>query len=306
MGETNLLVEVLLPATLLLIMFGMGMTLTPRDFIQLKDYPRAVVAGLGGQLLLLPAMGFLLAWAWGLSPALAVGLVVMTVCPGGTTSNLVSFLARGDVPLSVTLTAVNSCVVVFTIPLYAGMAMDVFAGEAVDVPMPVVFVMAQVFMYTIAPISLGMLVRCLAPGFATRIGPAYDRFAAFAFLFILIAILWDSRANILAMAATVGGVTSALALIMTGVGLGLGWLLAVGPRQTITLGIEVGIQNTVLGMVVAGSVLDGMRGLEGAIMYMPSAVYGLLMFLPALAVIVYGRRRFGAALPGRAAQASAS
>lgn len=306
MEETNLLVEVLLPATLLLIMFGMGMTLTLRDFIQLKDYPRAVVAGLGGQLLLLPAVGFLLAWVWGLSPALAVGLVVMTACPGGTTSNLVSFLARGDVPLSVTLTAVNSCVVVFTIPLYAGLAMDAFAGEAVDVPMPVAFVMAQVFMYTIAPISLGMLVRRFAPGFATRIGPAYDRFAAFAFLFILIAIVWDSRANILAMAATVGGVTSALALIMTGIGLGLGWLLAVGPRQTITLGIEVGIQNTVLGMVVAGSVLDGMRGLEGAVMYMPSAVYGLLMFLPALAVIVYGRRRFGVAPPGRVAQASAS
>ena len=210
-------------------------------------------------------------------------------------------------PLSVTLTAVNSCIVVFTIPLYAGLAMDVFAGEAVDVPMPVAFVMAQVFMYTIAPISAGMLLRGLAPGLATRIGPAYDRFAALAFLFILIAILWDSRADILAMAATVGGVTAALAVIMSALGLALGALMAVGPRQTITLGIEVGIQNTVLGMVVAGSVLDGMRGLEGSVMYMPSAVYGLLMFLPALGIIAYGRRRFAPLVGARApAQASAS
>ena len=290
MTDINLLVDVLLPATLLLIMFGMGMTLRVRDFVKLRDYPRAVFAGLAGQLVLLPLVGFALAALWRLSPELAIGMVVLAACPGGTTSNLVSYLARGDVPLSITLTAVNSFVVVFTIPLYAGLAMNGFAGEAADVPMPVGFVMFQVFQYTIVPISLGMLVRHFAPGIATRIGPVYDRFAALAFVFILAAIIWEARDNILAMAAVVGGVTGALAVIMTALGLLAGALLAVGRRQVLTLGIEIGIQNTVLGMVVAGKVLDGMRGLDGAVMYMPSAIYGLLMFVPAAAIIVYGRR----------------
>ena len=98
------------------------------------------------------------------------------------------------------------------------------------------------------------------------------------------------------MAAVVGGVTAVLAVIMTAIGLLLGVLLSVGTRQVITLGIEVGIQNTLLGMVVAGTVLNGVRGLDGEIMYMPAAVYGLLMFLPALGIIFYGRRRFGTAL----------
>lgn len=186
-------------------------------------------------------------------------------------------------------------------------AMNAFAGQAVDVPMPVAFVMAQVFMYTIVPIWLGMLVRRFAPGFATRIGPACDRFAALAFLFILIAILCNARADILAMAATVGGVTAVLALVMSALGLALGALMAVGPRRTVTPGIEVGIQNTVLGMVAAGSVLDGMRGLEGAVMCMPSAVHGVIMFLPALGIIACGRRKFAPMAGGSAAvQASAS
>lgn len=296
MEESNVLVEVLLPVILLLIMFGMGMTLTPRDFANLRMYPRAVGAGLIGQLVLLPAVGFVLAGLWGLTPALAVGLIVLTACPGGTTSNVVSFLARGDVPLSVALTAFNSCIVVFTIPLYAGLAMDVYSGEAVDVPLPVARMIVQVFMFTMVPIGLGMTLRALAPAFCKRIGPAYDRFAALGFLFILLAIVWESRENILAMAAVVGGVTAVLAVIMTAIGLLLGVLLSVGTRQVITLGIEVGIQNTLLGMVVAGTVLNGVRGLDGEIMYMPAAVYGLLMFLPALGIIFYGRRRFGTAL----------
>lgn len=290
-SDVDILVDIALPGTLILIMFGMGMTLTVRDFLRLASYPRAVAVGLGGQLVLLPVVGAALALLWDLPPALAVGVIVLAACPGGTTSNLVSHLARGDVPLSITLTAVNSCIVVFTIPLYGALAVDHFAGADADVPLPLAATMQRVFLYTVLPVGLGMGVRALAPVFAKRIGPAYDRFAMLAFVFILVVIVWTSRESLLQMLAVVGGVTAALNLIMTALGLLLGALLAVGTRQVLTLGIEIGIQNTVLGMVVAATILDGLGGLDGRVMLMPSAIYGLLMFAPAALIIAYGRRR---------------
>jgi BASS family bile acid:Na+ symporter len=284
-----MLVEVVLPWTLRLIMFGMGMLLTVHDFLRLREYPRAVVAGLGGQLILLPLVGFGLAMLWQLPPELAVGLIILAACPGGTTSNLVCHLARGDVPLSITLTAVNSLIVIITIPLYAALAMKLFIGASADVSMPVLSVVWSVFNYTILPVALGMLLRARFPAFTDRIRRPYDLFAALAFIFILAVIVWNSRGNLLAMLPQVGSVTLALNLIMTVLGLGIGYLLMIGRRQTMTLGIEIGIQNTVLGMAVAASVLHGVGGLDGRIMLIPSAIYGLIMFLPAVGIILYGR-----------------
>lgn len=293
-NDVNVLVDIVLPITLILIMFGMGMTLRVKDFIRLKDYPRAVVAGLIGQLILLPLVGGALAVLWGLPPELAIGLIILAACPGGTTSNLVSHLARGDKPLSITLTAVNSFVVVFTIPLLISLSMVYFLGSAPDdVPTPVLFIMVGVFAYTIVPISLGMLLRKLAPRFSMRIGPLYDRFAALAFLFIVLIILWAERDDLLTILPMVGGVTLTLNLVMTAIGLGLAWLLALRLRQALTIGIEVGIQNTPLGMAVAGTLLHGVRGLDGDVMLMPAALYGLLMFGSATVLIFYGQKHLG-------------
>ncbi|RFA25372.1 hypothetical protein CAI21_19245 [Alkalilimnicola ehrlichii] len=297
MGDpVNILLDIILPLTLILIMFGMGMTLTPKDFIRLKEYPRAIFAGLGGQLLLLPIVGAALAVLWNLSPELAVGLIILAACPGGTTSNLISHLAHGDRPLSITLTAVNSCIVVFTIPLFAALAIGYFAdGGTAGVPVPVAEVMGGVFIFTIVPVGLGMIVRSIAPRFSTRIGPLYDRFAALSFLLIVLIILWTTRQDLFAMLPAVGSVTIALSLIMTGLGLFLGFILALKLRQALTIGIEVGIQNTVLGMAVAG-LLTGVGGLNGMVMMIPSALYGLIMFAPAIALIAFGRRRLSSPL----------
>ena len=289
--EISILVDVLLPWILRLIMFGMGLLLTVSDFLRLRHYPRAVAAGLGGQLLLLPAVGFALAWLWQLPPEFAIGLVILASCPGGTTSNLVSHLARGDVPLSITLTAVNSLIVIATIPLYAILALTLFVGTGAEVHLPVGTVLWSVFNFTILPVALGMLVRALAPNFAERIRRPYDAAAAAGFVLIILLILWDSREGLLAMWLQIGSVTLALNLLMTAAGLGIGVLLALELRQVVTLGIEIGIQNSVLGIAVAGAVLHGVAGLDGSLMLMPAAIYGLLMFLPMVAIIRYGRRR---------------
>jgi len=287
---SDLLLSTALPLTLIFIMFGMGMTLTIADFARLKEYPHAIAAGLGGQLVLLPLMGGFLAIFWGLTPEFAIGIIILAACPGGTTSNVVSFLAKGDRPLSITLTAVNSFVVVFTIPLYTALAIQYFAGATdTTIKIPTAQLMFSVFAYTVIPVSLGMLVRRLAPGFARGVGPFYDKIAAIAFTLIVLLIVWSSQDSLMTILPMVGGITITLSLVMTGIGFLLAHLLAMPKQQAITLAIEIGIQNTVLGMAVA-AMLDGVNGLSGELMLVPCAVYGLIMYGPAIVMILIGRR----------------
>lgn len=288
---STILLTILLPLTLIFIMLGMGMTLTPADFWRLRQYPRAIVAGLTGQLVVLPLVATLLAVLWNLRPEFAVGLVILASCPGGTTSNVVSFLARGDRSLSITLTAVNSGLVVFTIPLYVAFATHYFIGaQNHELELPVSQLMISIFAYTLVPVSAGMLLRHYAPRFCLRVGPHYDRLAALAFTFIVLLIVWNGRDNLLAILPLVGGVTITLNLLMSGIGYLMAKGLKLPRQQTITLVIEVGIQNTVLGMAVA-TMLHGTGEMDGTLLIVPCALYGLIMYGPAIALIMAGRRR---------------
>lgn len=287
---SEVLLSTVLPCTLIFIMLGMGMTLTIQDFSRLKEYPRAIVAGLGGQLIVLPIVGALLSVLWGLRPEFAIGMVILAACPGGTTSNIVSHLANGDRPLSISLTAINSCVVMFSIPFYVTLAVQYFSGGAPEsVDIPVLQLMFSVFIYTLVPVVTGMFVRHYFPDFAVNIGPYYDRVAAVAFTLIVLLILWNGQGNLKTILPLVGGVTITLNVVMTLIGLLMAYLLAMKMRQAVTIAIEVGIQNTVLGMAVA-AMLDGVNGLSGALMIVPPAVYGLIMYGPATVMIILGRR----------------
>ncbi len=287
---SDVLLNIALPITLILIMFGMGMTLTLADFLRLKEYPSAIAAGLGGQLILLPLVGAFLAVFWGLQAEFAIGMVILAACPGGTTSNVVSYLARGDRPLSITLTAINSLFVVFTIPIYTALAIQYFAGATdTTVKIPTAQLMFSVFAYTVIPVSLGMLVRRFAPDFTLRFGSYYDRLAAIAFTLIVLLIIWNSQSDLKTILPMVGGITVTLNLVMTGLGFLVAYLLSMKQQQAITLAIEIGIQNTVLGMAVA-TMLDGVNGMEGQLMLVPCAVYGLIMYGPAVVMILIGRR----------------
>jgi BASS family bile acid:Na+ symporter len=127
--ESNFLTAVFLPLALFIIMLGMGLGLTLKDFQRVLVEPKAVILGLIAQLILLPVVGFMLAGVFPLSPELAVGLVIISACPGGATSNLMTYLARGNVALSITLTAISSLMTVLTIPLVINLAMQTFGGE---------------------------------------------------------------------------------------------------------------------------------------------------------------------------------
>ena len=166
---TELLSQVILPLSLAIIMLGMGMTLVPEDFTRVVKFPKAAIIGLTNQLILLPIIAFGLAIAFNLEPVMAIGLMAIAVAPGGATTNLVTQICRGNIALSVTLTAIASFICLLTIPFLLSFSMAYFeAGSAVPIKLPIVQTIMQIMVITVIPISLGMVVRKFRPQFSNR------------------------------------------------------------------------------------------------------------------------------------------
>ena len=150
-------------------MFGMGLSLVVKDFSRLFTYPKAVLIGLFNQLIFLPLIGFSIILLFDLNSAMAIGIMILSVCPGGPTSNLITQVARGNIGLSVTLTAIASLITVFTIPIILSKAIAYFTGDtAVVIELPILETMLQILLITVIPISIGMLIRKRNEGFSMR------------------------------------------------------------------------------------------------------------------------------------------
>lgn len=175
--QANVFTNVILPLALAIIMLGMGLSLQIEDFKRITKYPKAVSIGSATQLILLPIMGFLVAKVVPMQPEIAVGLVILSLCPGGPSSNMITYLAQGDVALSVTLTVVSSMVTIFTIPIFANLALQHFLGQTAAIALPIGSTMLQIFLITIVPIGLGMYIKRIFPATALRLEKATNRLA---------------------------------------------------------------------------------------------------------------------------------
>src|SRR5690606_26087143 len=151
--EQGVLTEIGLPAALFVIMVGMGMTLTPKDFREVLVAPRATMFGLLAQVVVLPAIAFALAWLLSLPPALAVGLVVIAACPGGTTSNLFAYLGRGDAVLSSILTVLASLIAIIALPLFVERALLQWHDSAMAVGLPVMRAVNALFVIVLVAVA---------------------------------------------------------------------------------------------------------------------------------------------------------
>lgn len=264
------LVTVGLPVALAVIMFGLGLSLTPGDFRRVARHPRAVAVILGCQVLLLPLIGFALAEASGLAPELAVGLLLLAASPGGTTANLFSHLFRGDVALNITLTAVNSVLALVTLPLVVNLAIARYLGDGASVGMQPAKLL-QVFAVVLVPVAVGMLVRSRSPRFADRADrPVRIASAVLLFVVVVGAILGEE--NVGEYFAQVGVVTTVFCALSLTVGFLLPRLLGLTPAQCVAGGFEIGIHNSTLAIAVALTVL------ESTTIGVPPAVYGIVMF----------------------------
>ncbi|KRB77912.1 bile acid:sodium symporter [Nocardioides sp. Root190] len=270
------LVSVGLPAALAIIMFGLGMSLTPADFRRIGTAPKPVAIALAAQLLLLPLVCFGLVVLLDLDPLLAVGMMLLAASPGGTTANLFSHLFRGDVALNITLTAVNSLIAVISLPLVVNFAVGWFEPAGADDIGLQLGKTAQVFAIVLVPVAIGMVVRHTRPGFADRADRPVRIASAIVLAAVIVGALLGERENLGDYLADVGLATSLFCAISLAVGYALPRLAGVAEKQALSSAFEVGIHNSTLAIAVALSVLDNDT------LAIPAAVYGVLMFPLAL------------------------
>lgn len=291
--EGSLLISVILPLTLAFIMLGMGLGLTPEDFRRIKRKPKAIAAGTFSQMVLLPLIGAFIVWLLPLPPPIAVGLLVVAICPGGPTSNLITYLARGDVALSVSLTALSSLLTVVTIPVLANLALRWLMGAQSEIQLPLGATMLQILLITLLPTAGGMALRQRWPATAWRLERQVGRLAAGLLALIILVLLVREGDKLPGFLWKAGLGVVLLNGLGTLAGFLTGRLLDLPVRQQICLAVEVGIQNCTLAIAITTGLLHQPE------MAVPAALYGLWMNVTGLALVRLGRRQAlrGAATP---------
>ncbi|WP_066382522.1 bile acid:sodium symporter family protein [Anabaena sp. CA = ATCC 33047] len=282
--QANLLTNVILPLSLAIIMLGMGLSLQPEDFQRVTKYPKAVSVGLVSQLILLPIIGLLIAKTVPMQPIIAVGLIIVALCPGGVSSNVVTYLAGGDVALSVTLTVLSSIITIFTIPIFANLALQHFLGQSAAIALPIGATMLQIFLITMVPIGLGMYIRHRFTDTALRLEKVTNRLAIALLAIIILLILLREWHRLPEFILQVGIGVVMLNLLSILAGYFLSKLFKLNIRQQICIAIEVGFQNGTLAIAITAGLLNN------ADMAVPGAIYGLFMNLTGFVIISYGRK----------------
>ncbi|WP_433337847.1 bile acid:sodium symporter family protein [Spirillospora sp. CA-294931] len=283
------LATVVLPAALAVIMFGLGLGLAVADFRRVSAYPKAMIAALACQMLVLPVVCYGLVRAFDLSPALAVGMMLLAASPGGTTANLFSHLFGGDVALNVTLTAINSVLAVVTLPLITNLALDHFMSGDDEIGLQFGKT-AQVFAIVLVPVAIGMLVKARAAAFADRMHKPVKITSALILALVIVGAIAKEAENLAGYVEKVGLAALLFSVISLTAGYWVPRLVKVDRRQAIASCMEIGIHNTTLALAIAlsPSLLDNTE------MAIPGAVYGVLMFFTATAAGFVLRRGEGA------------
>ncbi len=277
---------VLLPLILAFIMFSLGLGLTPQDFRRILAQPRALLVGMLCHFVLLPLACYLLLRLTGVGGVFAVGFMILAACPTGSTSNLLTYLARGDVALALSFTAVASVLTIFTLPLVVTWSLAHFLGAARAVDVPVGMMMGQVALVLGLPVALGMWARRRDAAWALRFEPRATRIATLLFVLIVLLAAAKNWTLLVGNFGLLAPFAVALNLGMLALGFTMAWLARLPYRQAVTLGIETAVQNAALALVIASTVL------KDDAMAIPGAVYGVLMYAGGL-VFALAMRRFG-------------
>lgn len=271
--QADLLITVILPAAVFIIMFGLGLSLRIADFTYILKYPRVVLIGISAQIIALPLIAFLIAILCKLPPELAVGLMIISFVPGGSTSNMFTNLAKGDVALSISLTALASLITPFTIPLFTFLAMRYFLGSESLIEIPLLKTIIQLLVIIILPVILGMFILSKWKKTADRAEPLIRLFSVVFLFLIVLAIIIKNRAGMVGFFMQTGAATLILNILALGLGYGLAKFFQLSKKQAISIGYEVGIQNGALALIIAGTIIGNNT------MMIPAVTYSLLMFI---------------------------
>ncbi len=276
---------IILAISLIIIMFGMGLSLVKEDFTRLLKKPRAVIIGLLNQIILLPLIAFLLPTALGVSTEIAIGIMVLAACPGGPTSNLITHLAKGDTGLSVSLTSANSLITIFTIPFIVDFALTYFSDAQEVIQIDKLKTIAQIFIIVIIPVSLGMLLKRSKPAFADKMNKPVKIASGLVLFLVIIGLILKKKADLIPYLQQAGIAALVLNLATMFVGYTTAKLAKLGPAQSITISIESGIQNGTMAIAIASGILMNEN------YAIAPAVYSLIMFVTGGFLIVLGNKR---------------
>lgn len=275
MQETQL-TTLFLPIALGIIMLGLGLSLSVDDFKRIVRYPKAVFIGLFCQMLILPFVCMGVAITFKLAPELAVGLMLLAASPGGATANLYSHLSNGDVALNISLTALNSVLSLFTLPIIVNLSLAYFMEEGQQIPMQFKKVV-EVFMIVLVPVSIGMVINGLFPNVSKKLEKPVKIASALLLILVIVAAVSKESANMVQYFGQVGLAALVFNLLSMLVGYNIPKWLGIGQRQAIAIGMEIGIHNGTLAIFIALSVLGN------SMMSIPAAIYSLIMFFTAAA-----------------------
>lgn len=272
--NTELLSKVLLPVSLAIIMLGMGMTLVPSDFTRIAKYPKAVLIGLTNQLILLPLIGFILVSLFGFDFNMAIGIMILAACPGGPTSNLITQVCKGNIALSVTLTALSSFISILSIPFILSYSFSYFGNEAgLTIELPIVDMLLQIVVITVIPISIGMLIRKFKSELAMRMEKPMRIASTVIFILVFIAVVAANLKLLGSVIEKVGLVTLLLNIATMSLGFLSAKMFKLDFKSSISITIESGIQNGTLAFVIATTILNNIE------MGIPIGAYSIWMFV---------------------------
>jgi BASS family bile acid:Na+ symporter len=288
--QGGLISNLLLPLSLGIIMFGLGLSLTVADFTRVVRFPKAVVIGLTIQMVILTTVAFVIAVVFKLPPELAVGLLLLAAAPGGATANIYSHLAHGDVALNITLTAINSALSLLTLPFIISFALQYFMASDQYVPPPFQKII-EVGTIILLPVMIGMAIRKWAPGFAAKMEKPIKLFSVVLLALLVAVSVWQSWDTLVKYFAVVGLACLTFNLVSMGAGYVLPLAVKLPQKQAIAIAMEIGIHNGTLAIFIALNVLNNTA------MSVPAAIYSLIMFVTAGVFAWWLNRRHGATSP---------
>ncbi|MFP4488017.1 MAG: bile acid:sodium symporter family protein [Bacteroidales bacterium] len=279
--EASLFSQYILPVTLGLIMINLGLSLRFGDFRLIFAEPKALITGLLCQMILLPGLAFAIAALSGLPPPIKIGIVLISICPGGATSNLITYLLKGNVALSISLTSINSILILFTIPAFVFLATKLFMNQEEIVYLPFLPTILKIFLMILLPTALGIFVRHKYPEFAGIVERHMKYITtillAVVFLFVIFTSHNESDYGF-SLYVKIAPLVFLLNVLGMTSGYYAGRFLRFDKAKLITLAVEVGIQNSALAITIASSPVF----LNNTVMAIPAVIYGMFTFFNAV------------------------
>ena len=280
----GIVIDVFLPLALAFIMFVLGLGLTGKDFLRVAKQPRDFFVGAFSQIILLPIIAFILVKIWPIAPELAIGVMIIAAAPGGVTSNLLTSFAKGDVALSVSLTAIISLLCVITIPFIVLTSVGLLADSSITQDISLIGMARDMFLIVTVPVILGLLFRRFASGIASTFEPIAKKISTVLFVLVLLGAIAAERENVVSYFAQAGLITLVLNVVMMVVAYLVAQSLASGTKQKKCITIECGLQNGTLAIFVATSIFGG------GMYVIPAATYSLIMFATSLIFVFLVRK----------------